>query len=170
MNLRIGRGFRPDLIQIIDAAPISAYGLSMGQGNAAMRVHSVPKRILVVDDEAHVRDQIRALLESHGYATAAAADGRGALREVERLRPDLVLTDLFMPDLDGIELITALRERAPEIPIVAMVNRFKPFTVDYIDIAMKLGAYTGLYKPLDSGDLLEALECAFTGRALPVPA
>jgi CheY-like chemotaxis protein len=128
------------------------------------------KRILVVDDESDVREAIRALLEQHGYATVSCADGGSALREVERLRPDLVLTDLFMPDVDGIELIGALRALAPEIPIVAMTTRVKPFTVDYIEIATKLGAFTGLYKPLDCSRLLKILDCAFAGLAAPQPA
>ena len=110
-----------------------------------MEARRAPRRILVVDDESEVRDSIRALLETHGYETASAADGRGALSEVARQRPDVVLTDLFMPDVDGIELITELRECAPEIPIVAMANRFRPYTVDYVDIATKLGAFTGVF-------------------------
>ena len=126
---------------------------------------SQPLRVLVVDDEDDVRDTICATLKVHGYQTVSASDGRNALREVERLRPDLVLTDLFMPELDGIELIAILREIAPEIPIVAMSTRFKPVTVDYIEIAMKLGAFAGLYKPLDEDRLLDVLDEALTGRS-----
>ncbi|HVZ03020.1 MAG TPA: response regulator [Dongiaceae bacterium] len=128
------------------------------------------KRILVVDDEGDVRDSICALLEAHGYATVASADGRSALRQMERARPDLVLTDLFMPELDGIELITILHEAAPEIPIVAISTPTRPFTVDYIDIATKLGAFAGLYKPLDEDRLLEVLDCALSGAAVPAAA
>jgi len=132
--------------------------------------HIARKRILVVDDEAHVRDAVRAFLDAQGYAVVTARDGAAALREVERRRPDLVLTDLFMPELDGIELIACLREIAPEIPIVAMANRCKPFTVDYAEIATKLGAFTGLTKPLDSVRLLDVLDCALAGLAAPRPA
>jgi CheY-like chemotaxis protein len=135
-----------------------------------MDYHSTRKRILVVDDEQQVRDSIRAVLQAHGYETVLASNGGGALREVERLRPDVVLTDLFMPDVDGIELITELRERAPGLPIIAMTTRFRAFEVDYVDIAKKLGAFTGLYKPVESRDLLEAVEHAFAGRAVPVSA
>jgi len=130
----------------------------------------VRRRILVVDDEDHARDSICALLEAHGYATVTAADGYAALREVERQRPDLVLTDLFMPELDGIELIGRLRDIAPQIPIIAMANRCKPFAVDYAEIATKLGAFTGLTKPLDSLHLLEVLDGALAGSAAPVSA
>ena len=119
----------------------------------------------MVDDEDDVRDSICATLKAHGYQTVSASDGRNALREVERLRPDLVLTDLFMPELDGIELIAILREICPDIPIVAMSTRFKPVTVDYIEIAMKLGAFAGLYKPLDEDRLLDVLDEALTGRS-----
>src|SRR5581483_8976305 len=116
---------------------------TQGPKGTAMDGHIARKRILVVDDEAHVRDAVRAFLDAQGYAVVTARDGAAALREVERRRPDLVLTDLFMPELDGIELIACLREIAPEIPIVAMANRCKPFTVDYAEIATKLGAFTG---------------------------
>jgi DNA-binding NtrC family response regulator len=126
------------------------------------------KRILVVDDEAEARESIRALLEDHGFAVNLATDGRSALRACESDRPDLVLTDLFMPELDGIGLITALREIAPDLPIIAMANRIKPFTVDYVDIATKLGAFGGLYKPLDGVALLRLLERAlYPYRSLP---
>jgi CheY-like chemotaxis protein len=128
-----------------------------------MTDRNTPKRILVVDDEAEARQSICALLEDHGYAVLSASDGNGALRAVDSLRPDLVLTDLFMPELDGIGLITALHTTAPEIPVVAMANRFKPLMVDYIEIATKLGACAGLYKPIDAGELLKLLDRALYG-------
>ena len=135
-----------------------------------MNNHSPQKRILVVDDEAEARDAVCALLKTQGYATATAADGHSALAEVERHRPDLVLTDLFMPELDGIELIARLREIAPELPIVAMANRIRPYTVDYIEIATKLGAVAGLYKPFDEDRLLEILDGALLDMAAPASA
>jgi CheY-like chemotaxis protein len=137
-----------------------------------MNNHSREKRILVVDDEAETRNAVSALLTTQGYAAVAATDGRTALVEIARLKPDLVLVDLFMPELDGIELITLLREITPEIPTVAMANRVKPFTVDYIEIATKLGAFAGLYKPLDDDRLLEIVDSALLRVAAPasVPA
>jgi CheY-like chemotaxis protein len=127
-----------------------------------------PRRILVVDDEAEARSTICALLEDHGYAVISATDGSSALRAFETVRPDLILTDLFMPELDGIGLITALQEIAPEIPVVAMADRLKPRMVDYIEIAAKLGAFGGLYKPLDTAQLLDILDRAlYAYRSLP---
>ena len=127
------------------------------------------KRILLVEDEDRVRDSICAMLRARGFTVVPAADGRSALREVERVRPDVVLTDLFMPELDGIELIGVLQEIAPEIPIIAMSTRIKPVTVDYIEIAMKLGAVAGFYKPLDEVRLLQALDFALLSRPSPAP-
>ena len=127
-----------------------------------------PKRILVVDDEAEARESIGAVLKEHGYIVNLASDGRSALRACESACPDLVLTDLFMPELDGIGLLTALREIAPDLPVIAMANHFKPFTVDYIEIATKLGAFAGLYKPIDSVQLLRLLErVLYPYRSLP---
>jgi CheY-like chemotaxis protein len=74
------------------------------------------RTVLIVDDERLVEELLAALLEDGGYAVRRAYDGEAALRDVERARPDLVLSDVAMPGLSGIELAERLAERA--VPVV----------------------------------------------------
>lgn len=74
--------------------------------------------ILVVDDDPAIRKMTRLVLEAEGYAVRAAGDGREALAEIAREPPDLVLSDVRMPELDGVALLAELRRRAPDLPVV----------------------------------------------------
>ena len=73
-----------------------------------------PTRVLVVDDEPSIRELVQTVLRYEGFEVATAADGRSALTELERFRPDLVVLDVMLPDLDGFEVQQRLsRRRAP---------------------------------------------------------
>ena len=76
--------------------------------------------ILVVDDDPAIRDALALLLEDEGYAVLAAPDGLAALEAVARDSPDLVITDLYMPGLDGSGLIARLRSERPDLPIIVV--------------------------------------------------
>ncbi len=76
--------------------------------------------VLVVDDERYIVDLLTDLLESEGYDVRRAYDGLTALEEVAKAAPDLVITDVMMPRLDGLTLIRQLRQRNTELPIVLM--------------------------------------------------
>ncbi len=76
--------------------------------------------ILVVDDDPGIRDALALLLEDAGYAVLAAPDGLTALEVVARDRPDLVVTDLHMPGLDGTGLIARLRSERPDLPVIVL--------------------------------------------------
>jgi DNA-binding NtrC family response regulator len=103
-------------------------------------------KILVVDDERHARATLATLLEDCGYEVRGAGDGNEALATIERWLPDVVLTDLRMPRLGGMELLTSLHERYPELPCVVM-TAFA--SVDTAVEAMKRGAQDYLLKPLN---------------------
>ncbi|MDT8068110.1 MAG: response regulator [Terriglobia bacterium] len=89
---------------------------------------SSKKSILLVDDEPNIRLVLGAILERAGFAVTAAEDGFAALRAIQRCRPDLVITDLRMPDMNGFELLSVLRARFPELPTVAISGEF--LTID----------------------------------------
>ncbi len=108
-------------------------------------------RILIVDDEAGARSALTELLKQEGYAVECAADGFKALRFVSDFEPDLVLTDLRMPGLDGIELMKKLHESNPNLPVVLM-TAFG--AVETAVSAMRDGAADYLTKPLDIEELL----------------
>ena len=114
--------------------------------------------ILVVDDEVNVRRVLGAMLEQAGYRTARASSGEEALQLVRSQDPDLVLTDLKMSGMDGLDLLRHLRADFPEIPVVLLTAHG---TVETAVEAMKRGAHDFLTKPFDKKRVLEIL-----GKAL----
>ncbi|MFZ5929553.1 MAG: response regulator [Acidobacteriota bacterium] len=110
------------------------------------------RRVLVVDDDPGVRDVIRSMLESSGYSVLLAANGKEAMRLLKSERADLILTDLVMPEQEGIETIKALRREYPEIKVIAMSGAFGG---DYLRIAAYLGAHATLAKPIQMDKLLK---------------
>ena len=110
-------------------------------------------RVLIVDDEANARDALAELLEDEGYDTATAGDGVQALARMETFEPDVVLTDLKMPKLDGIGLLREAKERWPHTAFIVMTAFGSIETA--VD-AIKHGAETYLTKPLDM-DAVSAL-------------
>jgi CheY-like chemotaxis protein len=97
-------------------------------------------QILVVDDEPAVRESLGMLLESVGYGVAMAANGVSALAQMGRAVPDLIVTDLNMPEMSGIELISHVRSRHPAMLIVAMSG-------EYQDEAVPAGIIADRYYP-----------------------
>jgi two-component system NtrC family response regulator len=108
------------------------------------------KRILVVDDDDSLRWVTQAQLHQSGYDVAAAADGNSALETIRQSPPDLVITDLKMPGMSGLELLRKIREDHPEI-IVIVVTAFG--TVENAVEAMKAGAYDYIMKPVNMDEL-----------------
>ena len=103
-------------------------------------------KILVVDDEANARNALAELLDDAGYTVSTAADGRTALVQMEQADPDVVLTDLKMPGMDGLTLIEQGRPRSPHATFIVM-TAFA--TIDTAVKAIKLGAESYLTKPLE---------------------
>lgn len=109
-----------------------------------------PPHILVVDDDEHLRWVLQTQLEQMGYAVTAAANGMGAIGEIDKRPPSLVLTDLKMPGMTGMELLDRIRRDYPEIPVV-MITAFG--TIQSAVQAMRAGAYDYLTKPIDYDEL-----------------
>jgi len=116
------------------------------------------KNILLVDDDELFADMLQKQLTRSGYTVVRARNGREAIRLYDRRRISLVLTDLVMPDMEGLELIMKLREFDPGIRIVAMSGggRNRPDT--YLNMARQLGATTTLAKPFSSDEMFAAIE------------
>ncbi len=119
-------------------------------------------RILVVDDEANARSALAELLEDTGYMVSTAADGRTGLVQLEQFDPDVVLTDLKMPGMDGLALIQHGRPIAPHATFIVM-TAFA--TIDTAIKAIKLGAESYLTKPLEL-DAVNAIVARGLERAL----
>jgi DNA-binding NtrC family response regulator len=120
-------------------------------------------RILVVDDEVNARNALTELLRDEGYAVETAADGFKALPKLDDFAPDLLLTDLKMPGLDGIELMARSRERDDERPVIVM-TAFG--AVDTAVTAMRQGAADYLTKPINVEELVLVIERALERRRL----
>jgi DNA-binding NtrC family response regulator len=114
-------------------------------------------RILVVDDEANARAALSELLREEGYVTETAADGFKALKKVEEFGPDVILTDLKMPALDGLELMDKVRTSSPQSVFVVM-TAFG--SIASAVQAVKRGAENYLTKPLDFEQLYTVVERA----------
>jgi DNA-binding NtrC family response regulator len=118
---------------------------------------TVKPRVLIVDDEEDSRSALQTLLETWGYAADVAAEGRQALEKASSLRPSLVITDLVMPDIDGLTLMSALQRELPRVPVIILTGRA---TVDTAVAAMRQGAYDYLTKPVDLDRLRLLIEKA----------
>jgi DNA-binding NtrC family response regulator len=114
-------------------------------------------RVLVVDDERLQRDILQTILEGEGYETVAAANGRQALQAAASATFDVVLTDLKMPDLDGLQLLAELLEAHPGLDVIFMTAHG---TIDSAVEAMRRGAFDYLTKPLEKDELLVVLRRA----------
>jgi len=118
-------------------------------------------RVLVVDDNADTRLTLQLLLEAEGYRVETAANGRQALA-VQRERPSQILiTDLFMPEADGLEILQRWRVEYPEMPVIVISGggSRQGMKTDHLTVARELGART-LRKPFSGEELLEALRSA----------
>ncbi len=120
--------------------------------------------VLVVDDDAGLRDSIRAP-SSMGFLVSTAANAREAVMELGAQRPDVILTDIYMPGGDGYELISAIRSFGENIPIIAMSGGAFQFGIkDHLGMAKRLGAEATLAKPFQAAALIETIDRAIGQR------
>jgi DNA-binding response OmpR family regulator len=112
--------------------------------------------IIVIDDDPDIRELIKSALESAGHKVSVAPDGREGIRQCRAAQFDLVITDLFMPEQEGLETIKQLRMQAPDVRIVAISG--KPTGGTMLEVAKRLGADAVLPKPFMSDELLEIVE------------
>ena len=111
--------------------------------------------ILLIDDEDQVRMLFQLALGGAGYHVLAAESGQQGLRLLQHHEVDLILVDIFMPDMDGLELIQHLRTTRPTSKIIAISGG--SWEWDYLDTAKSLGAHDTLKKPFSPQELLDAV-------------
>lgn len=121
-----------------------------------------PRYILVIDDDPMMRSSLSTVLEGKGYAVDTLPDGRRALAMVEQMRPDAVITDIVMPESEGIETIIAIRAVAPDLPIIAISGGGQILEAEFLDMALQLGATAALRKPFELAALIATLERVLT--------
>jgi CheY-like chemotaxis protein len=121
----------------------------------------------VIDDEPMIRHMIARILERAGYLTVCAANGVQGLACFRRERPSLVITDIIMPEREGIETIRQLLREGPGTPIIAISGGTRAGAADFLAMARELGASAILRKPFEPLDLLEHVErCLETGQTI----
>ncbi len=117
-------------------------------------------RILVIDDDDRFRSMLEQMLTKAGYEVATAANGHAGL-QLQRAAPAaLVITDLIMPEKEGMETIMELRRSFPAVRIIAISGGGRHGTQDFLPVAAKLGAARTLAKPFTRDELLEAVRAA----------
>ena len=115
-------------------------------------------RILIAEDDHDLRATLRAALESEGYEVEAVPDGEKAIHAHEARPADLLITDLFMPDRDGLETVEYFRAHNPEMPIVAISGWTSLQQTDHLGVAEIAGANAVFRKPFRMGELIEQLK------------
>ena len=121
------------------------------------------ENILVVDDEEAIREVVSTMLEAKGYHCVAVQNGRVAQEEVKKLTPDLVLSDMIMPEMDGIKLLEWMRLYDPEVPVI-MVTAIHDISTALE--AIRRGAYDYILKPFEKDQLFLGVGRALQHRRL----
>ena len=124
-------------------------------------------KILIIDDDGQLRQILQQLLTSSGHAVTTAHDGADGLRRFRAEPADLIITDVFMPDQDGLGTILALRREFPGVRIIAISGR-ESRSPNWLTVAARLGATRTLANPFTVGQLTEAIADVLAARADPV--
>jgi CheY-like chemotaxis protein len=131
-------------------------------------------QVLVIDDDVDVRDAIRRVLERAGYAVRTSADAVEAVNQLSREPAHVVITDIIMPKVNGVEAIRTILKDFPDVRIIAIsgggnfgIDTYKPnaiTTTAYLAAAESAGAHCLLTKPFDASDLVRAVEQVLAAR------
>jgi len=114
--------------------------------------------ILVADDDEHILKALEKLLERAGYTITKASNGNEAVRLYRQVPPDLVITDLLMPEKDGLEVIVEIKRDFPDARIIAISGGGNLKAEEHLEAAIEIGALRAIRKPFSSIDLLGAVQ------------
>ncbi len=115
-------------------------------------------RILVIDDDADVRGSLSKILTRAGYEVVVAADGAAGIELQHKAPADVIITDIFMPGLDGLQTIRQLKKEGSGVRIIAVSGGDRTGTVDLKEHARLMGAFNVLAKPFEMDDVLAAVK------------
>ena len=120
-------------------------------------------RILIIDDEQPVRSVFRRALERAGHEVSEAGDGQAGLKQIAQSPIDLVVTDIVMPKMEGIEFILQVHREQPGLKLIAVSGGGRVAPKVYLDMARSAGATSVLAKPFAIEELLAAVDAALKG-------
>jgi len=121
---------------------------------------------LVIDDDPLFRSMIERILVASGFTVTLAEDGRPALRQAREHKPDIVITDILMPEMEGVETILQLREIDAALPILAISGGWCESQPNLLKLISRLGATETLAKPFRAAALLEAVRKCLAANAM----
>lgn len=119
---------------------------------------TVTADILIVEDDVQVRAMLRQMLEVAGFRVRDATNGKEAMAAWTERRPDLVITDVLMPEMDGFEVITSLRKLDPTAKIIAITGGGAAKLTNLLPAAKLLGAVKTLHKPFGRKEMLQQVQ------------
>ena len=121
-------------------------------------MNNMEKKILVIDDDIQFRTMVVEMLERKEYSVYMAEDGEEGLRIWKEVKPDLVITDIIMPNKEGIETILELKRENKDVKIIAISGGGRTSAEDNLRSAKLLGASLTLAKPFENKDLISAVQ------------
>ena len=113
--------------------------------------------ILIADDDDNVRYALSKLLRKAGYHVLEAQNGKDASKLLRKAMPDVLVTDIVMPEQDGMGLLNTARELSPAIPVLVMSGGGNIVGLDYLSLAQTMGANATLCKPFDNDEVLSVV-------------
>ena len=122
------------------------------------------KSILIIDDDSYVRNSLKQVLEFHGYKVYEARNGKEGIEAYRRINTDIVLTDIYMPDKDGLETLREIKKEFPDAKIIVM-SGFYQSNMDFFEVARSLGAIVCINKPFTADDIIEVVDSTLEGKA-----
>ena len=122
-----------------------------------------PRSILIIDDDEQTRVLLRRVLEEAGYLVSEAPNGQEGLRQFRQTPTALVITDLLMPDMDGLEVTMALHRESPTLKIIAITGGSGKR--DFLEVAKHLGAHRTMKKPISIVELLQTVQQELLGES-----
>ena len=132
-----------------------------------LRREEAVARVLIVDDDDAIRGVLPRILERAGHDVEACADGVAALEKCRSWSPELIITDVYMPEMDGIEFLLKVREDQPDVPIIVISGGGQFFTAGHaLEDAIQLGAISTLAKPFEMDEVLAAVDAALSGTSV----
>jgi DNA-binding NtrC family response regulator len=119
--------------------------------------------VLIIDDEQSILDVVRILLTKNGFQTTTALSGRAGLEQLARTKPDIVVSDIRMPDISGVEILSAARAQDPDMPVILMTAQA---SLQSAMQAVNEGAFYYIQKPFQNDDLVAIIQRAAEHRSL----
>ncbi len=116
------------------------------------------KKVIIIEDDVVIRESLKEILEMNNYTVLAVDGGMDLMKKINEFIPDILITDIIMPDKDGIEIIIEAKKTYPNIILVAISGGGRIDSESYLNTAKYLGADATLKKPFTHGQLLDLLK------------